>query len=204
MTQASPIAATVAGVRQIIFFAHSVLVSVAPYFFFFKQKTAYEITYGDWSSDVCSSDLQEAREVARFVGHNNDVTDEINRLHALWTTFWPLLMLAVHATTIGVWVLAVPRLLGGGAALSAGTFVSFLLYTTMFVGPIEVIGQMARTMQRATTSAHRVFEVLDTEPDVRDAPRPLRLEPQRAGLPLYLVHGVQGLEHAMRRSRGAL
>src|SRR3989442_722452 len=122
---------------------------------------------------------QEAREVARFVGHNNDVTDEINRLHALWTTFWPLLMLAVHATTIGVWVLAVPRLLGGRAALSAGTFVSFLLYTTMFVGPIEVIGQMARTMQRATTSAHRVFEVLDTEPDVRDAPRPVRLEPIR-------------------------
>src|ERR1051325_4973969 len=26
-------------------------------FFFFKQKTAYEITYGDWSSDVCSFDL---------------------------------------------------------------------------------------------------------------------------------------------------
>src|ERR1051325_7467271 len=26
-------------------------------FVFFKQKTAYEITYGDWSSDVCSSDL---------------------------------------------------------------------------------------------------------------------------------------------------
>src|SRR5213083_1778444 len=26
-------------------------------FFFFKQKTAYEITANDWSSDVCSSDL---------------------------------------------------------------------------------------------------------------------------------------------------
>ena len=26
-------------------------------FFFFKQKTAYEIHSGDWSSDVCSSDL---------------------------------------------------------------------------------------------------------------------------------------------------
>ena len=25
--------------------------------FFFKQKTAYEIGTGDWSSDVCSSDL---------------------------------------------------------------------------------------------------------------------------------------------------
>jgi hypothetical protein len=26
-------------------------------FFFFKQKTAYEIVSGDWSADVCSSDL---------------------------------------------------------------------------------------------------------------------------------------------------
>src|SRR5213595_861263 len=30
---------------------------VSFFFFFFKQKTAYEITEGDWSSDVCSSDL---------------------------------------------------------------------------------------------------------------------------------------------------
>src|SRR5213079_2396235 len=34
------------------------------FFFFFKQKTAYEITTGDWSSDVCSSDLLPARELA--------------------------------------------------------------------------------------------------------------------------------------------
>ena len=27
------------------------------WFFFFKQKTAYEIRNCDWSSDVCSSDL---------------------------------------------------------------------------------------------------------------------------------------------------
>src|SRR3546814_8432545 len=27
------------------------------YFFFFKQKTAYEMRIRDWSSDVCSSDL---------------------------------------------------------------------------------------------------------------------------------------------------
>src|SRR3546814_314232 len=29
-------------------------------FFFFKQKTAYEMRISDWSSDVCSSDLQVA------------------------------------------------------------------------------------------------------------------------------------------------
>ena len=28
------------------------------FFFFFKQKTAYEILTCDWSSDVCSSDLE--------------------------------------------------------------------------------------------------------------------------------------------------
>src|SRR3546814_2546880 len=29
-------------------------------FFFFKQKTAYEMRISDWSSDVCSSDLRKA------------------------------------------------------------------------------------------------------------------------------------------------
>src|SRR3546814_8129907 len=29
-------------------------------FFFFKQKTAYEMRISDWSSDVCSSDLNSA------------------------------------------------------------------------------------------------------------------------------------------------
>ena len=38
---------------------------------------------------------------------------------------------------------------------------------------------MARTMNRATSSAHRVFEVLDSEPEVRDAAEPVRLEPVR-------------------------
>src|SRR3546814_7164758 len=30
---------------------------ISAYFFFFKQKTAYEMRISDWSSDVCSSDL---------------------------------------------------------------------------------------------------------------------------------------------------
>src|SRR3546814_4102882 len=30
---------------------------IALCFFFFKQKTAYEMRISDWSSDVCSSDL---------------------------------------------------------------------------------------------------------------------------------------------------
>lgn len=125
---------------------------------------------------------QETREIGRFVDRNDAVTDEFNQIHRLWTTFWPLLMFAVHTTTVLVWVFAVPRLLGIGHPLSAGVFVSFLLYTTMFVAPIEVIGQMVRTVNRATSSAHRVFEVLDSESEVRDIADPVRLSPVKGAV----------------------
>src|SRR3546814_1069092 len=36
-------------------------VQINTIFFFFKQKTAYEMRISDWSSDVCSSDLVEIR-----------------------------------------------------------------------------------------------------------------------------------------------
>src|SRR3546814_17572539 len=38
-------------------------------FFFFKQKTAYEMRISDWSSDVCSSDLVVAAQVGEDVQH---------------------------------------------------------------------------------------------------------------------------------------
>src|SRR3546814_1271375 len=38
-------------------------------FFFFKQKTAYEMRISDWSSDVCSSDLKKASEEADKKGY---------------------------------------------------------------------------------------------------------------------------------------
>src|SRR3546814_4633138 len=38
-------------------------------FFFFKQKTAYELRISDWSSDVCSSDLRRALDHV----HHQDV-----------------------------------------------------------------------------------------------------------------------------------
>src|SRR3546814_3955974 len=49
------------------------------FFFFFKQKTAYEMRISDWSSDVCSSDLQvrlpsdDGLEVERLTGVVEDV-----------------------------------------------------------------------------------------------------------------------------------
>src|SRR3546814_5290470 len=43
-------------------------------FFFFKQKTAYEMRISDWSSDVCSSDLS----------HSHPATSKISRDVGTW------------------------------------------------------------------------------------------------------------------------
>src|SRR3546814_13042456 len=40
------------------------------FFFFFKQKTAYEMRISDWSSDVCSSDLLALGDYRRGVGED--------------------------------------------------------------------------------------------------------------------------------------
>src|SRR3546814_15176348 len=39
------------------------------YFFFFKQKTAYEMRISDWSSDVCSSDLDDRSRCPLQIPH---------------------------------------------------------------------------------------------------------------------------------------
>src|SRR3546814_1809260 len=41
------------------------VVRCSVWFFFFKQKTAYEMRISDWSSDVCSSDLPSAAPLSR-------------------------------------------------------------------------------------------------------------------------------------------
>src|SRR3546814_2575979 len=71
--------------------------------FFFEQKTAYEVRISDWSSDVCSSDLDDGARVAlvplhlaghRYLhdvadlgrapdlAHQSDLADPEGRLHA--------------------------------------------------------------------------------------------------------------------------
>src|SRR3546814_18623448 len=42
-------------------------------FFFFKQKTAYDMRISDWSSDVCSSDLAQIGEVAEHLDRRHQL-----------------------------------------------------------------------------------------------------------------------------------
>src|SRR3546814_7182131 len=55
-------------------------------FFFFKQKTAYEMRISDWSSDVCSSDLlafANIRETAGWSGQGADAGPKAAALLAM-------------------------------------------------------------------------------------------------------------------------
>src|SRR3546814_10519313 len=52
------------------------------YFFFFNQKTAYELRISDWSSDVCSSDLRLADALAATVKAQGKLAQARSRLEA--------------------------------------------------------------------------------------------------------------------------
>jgi ATP-binding cassette subfamily B protein len=60
-------------------------------------------------------------------------------------------------------------------ALTIGTLVAFQYYLNKLYGPTRRIGFLVSQFSRATASARRIFEVLDTIPEVRDRPgaRPL-------------------------------
>lgn len=120
---------------------------------------------------------QQEKEINRFNSNNEWVTDEFQNVHNAWTKFWPLLMLSIHILIVVIWTMGLPRLLSPEQSanhLSAGVFVSFLLYLTMFAAPIEIIGQMARMLNRALSSAQRIFDILDTEPTQKEAKNPVK------------------------------
>src|SRR3546814_9248050 len=63
-------------------------------FFFFKQKTAYEMRISDWSSDVCSSDLLRDTSSPKSDISDNIINSEVEKLlrnkrHAIQNGYAP-------------------------------------------------------------------------------------------------------------------
>src|SRR3546814_2447168 len=70
------------------------------FFFFFKQKTAYEMRISDWSSDVCSSDLGAA-EVVELVHEHRAEIDLKHLEHAVRVDAQHL---GAHPVDVGIYV----------------------------------------------------------------------------------------------------
>src|SRR3546814_1353762 len=54
------------------------------FFFFFKQKTAYEMRISDWSSDVCSSDLKPVASGLWVAQDTGGAIKGANRFDTFW------------------------------------------------------------------------------------------------------------------------
>ena len=116
---------------------------------------------------------QEGPQSARFAviaRREFDRSMDANRLQAFYMSLMGFL------PTIGVGVVVI---FGGIQAidgkLSLGEFVQFYSYLLALVFPLRMIGSLVGNAQRAAASGQRIFEVLDTEPDLVERPDPLEL-----------------------------
>jgi ABC-type multidrug transport system fused ATPase/permease subunit len=55
-------------------------------------------------------------------------------------------------------------------ALTVGTIIAFNYYLARLIGPTRRLGFIVGQVSRALASAQRIFEILDTQPDIQDRP----------------------------------
>jgi ABC transporter fused permease/ATP-binding protein len=72
--------------------------------------------------------------------------------------------------------------------LSPGDLTAFLLYTIMIAGSLGSIAGLWGSLQRAAGATHRLFEIIDTTPDIRDPDDPVPLPDRGGALAFDAVH----------------
>ncbi|MFW6061406.1 MAG: ABC transporter ATP-binding protein [Planctomycetota bacterium] len=120
---------------------------------------------------------QEDREIGRFEDRSGAVYDEEMTFITTWSLFAPVMMFTSQLGLLIIWLLGGWWVVTG--QMEIGTLVPFLLYVGMFMRPIHMIAHLDQMLNRAATSAQRLFEILDTEPVIysrHGAHRPERLE----------------------------
>ncbi len=108
--------------------------------------------------------VQEKAQIARFSAANEELVDQNIRVGRLVAISLPLIALFTHLGLVGMaWF-------GGTAViaerLSLGQLVALNSYLMIGLTPLLLLSGMLSMLSRATASAQRVWEVLDTEPAV--------------------------------------
>jgi ATP-binding cassette subfamily B protein len=120
---------------------------------------------------------QEDAEVARFDQENHrwfDLSVHSSRLQAINTPLMDLI--ANISTVIIIWYGG--RLVVQGQ-LTLGELVAFTTYLAQLASPVRRLGQIVPALAVASAAGARVFEILDTQSDVRDTPDAIGLPPIR-------------------------
>jgi len=140
---------------------------------FRRTRSRIAAVVGDLAEDlsgmrVIQAFAQEGASRESFDRVNRENRDAYVEAMSLSFTFLPAVeFLAMLATTVVLWF-------GGQTVargeLTLGVVVAFLAYVTRFFQPIQEISQLYTTMQAAMAGGERVLELLDTQPEVLDAP----------------------------------
>ena len=112
--------------------------------------------------------VQEEREIARFSDTNQCYADafyEQGRVNSAMAAWMPSLAAVCSLTIIGY---GGYQVLNG--SMPVGNFVAFFMYVNMVVKPFSVAGFIINLVQRAAVASNRLFEILDLDPEIMDAP----------------------------------
>lgn len=117
---------------------------------------------------VIKSFVREDYEIERFGRENYHNFRAQMKSAQLMATLTPLIeFLAAIGVTVIIWY-------GGheviGGSLTTGALMAFLIYVVNLSNPIKRLSRVYGNIQKALAAAERVFEVLDTEPDIQDRP----------------------------------
>jgi ATP-binding cassette subfamily B protein len=118
---------------------------------------------------------QEGREEGRYSRTNDYVRDSTRGVEYTTSVFNPIMGLVFGLGGLIVWVTG-GRMVIAGEGLTLGQLMAFISYLGMFYAPMTNLSQLTDWVTRFLTAAQRVFEILDTSPQVTAAARPRRLE----------------------------
>ncbi|MGH3899403.1 MAG: ABC transporter ATP-binding protein [Pseudonocardiaceae bacterium] len=110
---------------------------------------------------------QEAHAVSQLEDRARLLFAERMRSARLAATFAPTLTALPSVGQVAVFGLGGMLALNG--TISLGTFVAFAAYLAMLVSPARMIANLVVSAQLARAGVERVYELIDSQPDVRDA-----------------------------------
>ncbi|MCS7055096.1 MAG: ABC transporter ATP-binding protein/permease [Thermoflexales bacterium] len=111
---------------------------------------------------------REPYEIQRFNQASQAVFRDSLRLARIRATFGPLIGLMFFFALVGVLWFGSQEVSAG--RLRPGDLVAFLLYGAVIAGGISGLANIFTQFQEAIGATRRLFEILDTQPKVRDAP----------------------------------
>jgi ATP-binding cassette subfamily B protein len=110
---------------------------------------------------------QEEREVDRFRAKNTGLFDREWDTHRAMSLYLPTLTFITASGSFVVWLIGGLMVIGGRVTL--GSLLAFIAYTAMLYAPLQAFARMGEMISRALASAERVFETLDTVPEISEA-----------------------------------